>query len=193
MNCCRGLCVPNMFVSKANAKENLGEYICLWLKLSRIEHMGKKRERTQAQLLCSTAMGVVQMTVRKTREQARKNAMLRDEACIEHLRNCLRLAEAELWDRWRQSAGYDGNNEPQLPVDLCTAADEGGAKQCQKMMFQQKKAIAKQQHSASSNVNDKGVTFTEAGHRDLRGSAAEEIGENGKGGKTASVITVANE
>ena len=27
-SCC-GLCVPNMIVTKANAKENLGEFVCL--------------------------------------------------------------------------------------------------------------------------------------------------------------------
>ena len=29
MACCCGLCVPNMTITKANAKENLGELICL--------------------------------------------------------------------------------------------------------------------------------------------------------------------
>ena len=27
--CCCGLCMPNMIVTKANAKENLGKFICL--------------------------------------------------------------------------------------------------------------------------------------------------------------------
>ena len=27
--CCCGLCVPNMIITKANAKENLGEFMCL--------------------------------------------------------------------------------------------------------------------------------------------------------------------
>ena len=29
MACCCGLCVPSMIIMKANAKENLGEFICL--------------------------------------------------------------------------------------------------------------------------------------------------------------------
>ena len=29
VSCCCGLCMPNMIVTKANAKETLGEFICL--------------------------------------------------------------------------------------------------------------------------------------------------------------------
>ena len=31
--CCCGLCVPNMFITKADAKENLGWFICLPIRL----------------------------------------------------------------------------------------------------------------------------------------------------------------